>query len=59
MALKKKYKPGQLVTIDNRVYRVCKESHLNWACTQCDFVTCFSGCIYAIGFRCYFKLVKS
>ena len=46
MALTKKYKPGQLVTIDNRVYRICKESHFNWACTQCDCITCFNDCSF-------------
>lgn len=58
MALKKKYKPGQLVTIDNRVYRVCKESNFNWACTQCDCITCFNECVDVIGLRCYLKLIK-
>lgn len=64
MALTKKYKPGQLVTIDNRVYRVCK-GPIASGCRSCDLCTTCSTtlfverCRYAIGFRGYFKLVKA
>ena len=64
MALTKKYKPGQLVTINNRVYRVCKETCNNLACRQCNLCKCINDftdpikCINIIGFHCYFKLIK-
>ena len=33
----REYKPGQLITINNKVYRVTKSSML-FACSECDFV---------------------
>ena len=63
MALKKKYKPGQLVTIDNQVYRVCKAESYISPCSICSryIGACIFheiGCTYAIGLRCYLKLIK-
>lgn len=37
MALTKKYKPGQLVTIDNRVYRVYKARFYKAPCVICEY----------------------
>lgn len=63
MALKKKYKPGQLVTIDNRVYRVCKTPialgcHFCDLCATCSTILFVERCGYALGFYGYLKLIK-
>ena len=56
----KKYKPGQLVTINNHVYRITKSLINNdgdWICSHCDVTRCIERCTHMIG-GCYFKLVK-
>ena len=63
MALTKKYKPGQLVTIYNQVYRVCKAESYISPCSICSRSIGMCkfheiGCKYAIGFRGYLKLIK-
>lgn len=60
MALTKKYKPGQLVTIKNRVYRICKTNYI-CACVKCDaYNLChYSDCGFvSICINTYLKLVK-
>ena len=58
MALTKKYKPGQLITINNRVYRVCNDLHSCWICSKCDLKMCLRGCTNTIGLHGYLKLIK-
>ena len=65
MALTKKYKPGQLVTINNRVYRIHKTNGIV-GCAKCDaYYTCHQleqgfiiGCAVKISSYGYLKLVK-
>lgn len=63
MKLTKKYKPGQLVTINNKVYRIVKLSYVI-PCNHCDARSeCFKQCFYkycthTVGVYCYFKLVQ-
>ena len=55
------WKPGQLVTIEGKVYRVKK--HINdYTCTLCAFIKrkyfCkYPKCTEKIPFNCYFKQV--
>lgn len=57
----KRLKPGQLVTVDNRVYRITKCS-LVFPCELCDCTICLKIMIVKLCFRtphdCYLKLVK-
>lgn len=58
----KKYKLGQLITIDGHVYRVKKENENGW-CKNCAFndVHCedmFPNCSAKIGPSNYLELVK-
>ena len=65
MALTKKYKPGQLVTINNQVYRIHKTNGIV-GCAKCDACyTCHQleqgfiiGCAVKIGSYGYLKLIK-
>ena len=62
----KQYKPGQLITILNKVYRVCalrEESRSFSACIFCDAkIECNHGnvaaCMYSMPYECYLKLVE-
>lgn len=59
----KPLKPGQLVTVENRVYRITKSS-LNYPCVICDCKTChttmtMTECFrLSIPYNCHLKLVK-
>ena len=63
----KKWKNGQLVTIDNVVYRVTKCS-ASFSCLQCDFYMCNGSrypyqpycliCPILLPFGCMLRLVK-
>ena len=58
---KKNYKAGQLVTIRNNVYRICKEEN-GHTCSICNLrILCYhcdASCVKNIGPNKYFKLVK-
>lgn len=58
---KKNYKVGQLVTIKNKVYRICKDKD-GLTCSICGLYRfCHfynSDCIRSIGWNNHFKLVK-
>lgn len=63
-----KYKPGQLITINHKVYRVKDGSDIGW-CDNCDLNedrhdcedcrTTFPNCTDKIGSYCYLELVVS
>lgn len=59
----KSLKPGQLVTVENRVYRITKSS-LGLPCLICDCTPCCPIMNVMICFRlliphnCYLKLIK-
>lgn len=59
----KSLKPGQLVTVKNRVYRITKSS-LKYPCAICDCKSCRMIIAIMVCFRlpipydCYLKLVK-
>ena len=62
----KQYKPGQLITILNKVYRVCalhEELRSFSACTYCEAkIECrpsnIAACIHSMPYECYLKLVE-
>lgn len=62
----KKYKPGQLLTINRKVYRVIKNTDIMCCCSlHCDLYSrkmgpCIPGfhCAKWMPFDCYFKLIK-
>ena len=60
----KRYKPGQLVTINHRVFRIVKNKSTFSDCDKCDLFSleqkewcdyCICNCCMR---RCYFKLIK-
>ena len=57
------YKPGQLITVDEHVYRITKASEQN-TCKHCINYKrrpnrCrYFGCLGHVPVNCYFKLVK-
>lgn len=59
---KKNYKAGQLVTIKNKVYRICKDED-GLTCSVCSlyrFCHFYDiDCIGTIGWDNHFKLVKA
>lgn len=62
---RKKYKPGQLVTIDNCVFRIVKNKSAFTDCYMCDlnlheqenWCKWCKYCLYNLHW-CYFKLIK-
>ena len=59
-----KYKPGQLVTINHRVFRIVKNKSAFSVCDKCDLFSfeqkewcdyCICNCCMR---HCYFKLIK-
>lgn len=60
---RKKYKPGQLVTINHRVFRIVKNKSAFTDCYMCDLnlheqENWCKYCLYNLHW-CYFKLIKS
>lgn len=63
--IKKMYKPGQLLTIDGKVYRVKRIKHYHLTCIICDArQLCFKGfrdrlrsLCYGTPANCYLQLV--
>ena len=48
-----KWKPGQLVTIDNKVYRICKAPGDFYVCNRCAFAKSIRDAINnLLGVRC-------
>lgn len=59
----KKYKPGQLITIDRNVYRVTKYKFDYFICLSCDLkcdyiCSTIVQCLKRLDNNCYLKLVK-
>lgn len=57
-----RYKPGQLVTINHRVFRIVKNKSAFTDCYMCDLnlhrqENWCKYCLYNLR-RCYFKLIK-
>lgn len=64
----KQYKPGQLITVDHKIYRVKKSDNDNTGCYNCAFIKfpmykdpCRSICIveHKLPNNCYLGFVKS
>lgn len=62
----KRYKPGQLLTINRKVYRVTKNTDSMYCCSlHCDLYSrkrgpCSQGfrCFGCVPINCYLKLIK-
>lgn len=62
----KRYKPGQLLTINRKVYRIIKNTDIMCCCSlHCDLYSrkmgpCVPGfqCAKWVPFNCYLKLIK-
>lgn len=62
VAYSRKYKPGQLVTINHRVFRIVKNKSAFTDCYMCDLnlheqENWCKYCLYNLHW-CYFKLIK-
>ena len=59
---KKNYKAGQIVTVKNKVYRICKNKDGIACCSICSLYSfCHFydiDCVRSIGWDNHFKLVK-
>lgn len=58
--MKKKIKPGQLVTFENTIYKAKKCLNPIQACSKCDL---YEKCTYGFNFECsiyvYFERIKT
>lgn len=59
---RKKYKPGQLITIRGNIYRVTRYKLDYFICASCDarcyYICSTINCLKCLDNDCYLKLVK-